>query len=116
MKLVFAATFAVALIGTALSQQQGPFAPRPGPAGANQPTAAQTTTPANQGVATNPTGDTGVPTPPGLSTTDPTSDPTGGIARSPLGTTSTNQIGTGTSPLFLNVTATTITDANGSPI
>jgi hypothetical protein len=106
MKSVLAVTFVSALIGTAMAQQPLP-APPPS---ANQPTAGQTTSPANQGVAANPTGD---PRQPALTTT---TDPASGTARSPLAA-GTNQVGGGgTAPLFINVTPTTITDANGSPI
>lgn len=116
MKLRFASVLISSLIAcVATAQQQSPF----GPTGVNQPTAGQSTTPANQGVATNPTGDALTPAQP-----DPAAPASGGIATnstggSAFGLGSTNQLGAGsasTAPLFLNVTATTITDANGSPL
>ena len=117
MNLRFASVLVSSVIATAAvaQQQQSPFT---SPA-VNQPTAGQTTTSANQGIATNPTGDanTGAQQPAagagGVAT-----NATGGSA---FGLGATNQVGAAlganaTSPLFLNVTATTITDANGSPI
>jgi hypothetical protein len=78
------------------------------------------TTSANQGIATNPTADTGgTATQPTTGVTSgaqgqaPT-DASGAGAFNTVGTT--NQTNVGTAPLFLNVTPTTITDANGQPI
>ena len=127
MKLRFAAVLIAGLmVTTAFAQQQGFF----GPTAVPQPAAGQTTTPANQGVTTNPTGDATTGGQQGLiTTTDPNVGAIGGVATnstggSAFGLGATNQLGlgatngtvTGTAPLFLNVTATTITDANGSPI
>jgi len=100
---------------TAFAQQQSPFGATAVPG--------QTTTSANQGIATSPGGQQGL-----ITTADPNASAIGGIPTnssggSAFGLGATNQIGvgatnglTGTAPLFLNVTATTITDANGSPI
>jgi len=115
MNLRFASVLVSAFVATAAvaQQQQSPFTP---PA-VSQPNAGQTTTPANQGVATNPTGDANTAAQqPAVGAGGVATNATGGSA---FGLGATNQVAPGanaTSPLFLNVTATTITDANGSPI
>ena len=108
MNLRFASVLISGFVATSVvaQQQQSPF-------GTPQPTP-----PANQGVTTNPTG-AGSPTQPGTTTT-PTLGAFGGTATNPTASTAfggaaTNQVN-GNQPLFLNVTPTTITDANGSPI
>lgn len=108
MKLRFASVLVSGFVATAVAQQQqSPFAtPQP-------------TTPANQGVTTNPTG-AGSATQPGTTTTTPTLGAFGGTATNATGSGAlsgaTNQTANGSSPLFLNVTPTTITDANGAPL
>jgi hypothetical protein len=114
MRIRFAFVLLSGFVASASAQQQSPFT-TPATAPGTQTTAGQTTTPANQGIATNPLGE-GTSVQPG--TTDPALGATGGIATNQLGRNllGTNGVSGGTSPLFLNVNATTITDANGSPI
>ena len=106
MKLRFASVLVSGFVAASAigQQQQSPFTP-PATGGASQPATGQTTTPANQGVATNPSGAATNAVQPGASATDPA-----------LGTINTNQTGGGNAPLFLNVTPTTITDSTGAPI
>ena len=88
---------------------KGPLPPQPTPAPETPPpqtgdqNAGQTTTPANQGVATNPTGEMGA-----FNTI-----PTNPSANSAFGEGQAATTTGGSAPLFLNVTSTSVSDANG---
>lgn len=124
MKILLASVVVSGFVVTAVAQRQSGFvqpAAVPPATPTQNNTAAQNTTPANQGVATNPTGDAA-----GAATT-PTTGVNSGVAGQPLTNSTgasafnagtTNQAGatTGTAPLFLNIAGTTITDANGQPL
>ena len=115
LSFVLVSGFAAALC--AAQTQSGFVQPPTAPAAP-----AQNTTSANQGVATNPTGDAaGTATTPTAgvntgATGQPATNATGGTAFNTPATGTNGTTTGGTAPLFINVSPTTITDASGQPL
>jgi len=111
MKILFASAMISSFVVSAIGQQN-PFAPpaTSPPQVLPPPTAGQATTPANQGVLTNPTG-------PALGNIPGTAVPTNATGAMLFDQEATNQTGqVGGAPLFLSVVPIQVTDATGQPL